>query len=749
MGRVASQQMFSANFKKHPYRIPVIGYEENVRGWSHKKIKKYFSERYTPQNMFLVVTGDFTNKEMKKKVLENFGRFKKNKLKTKKRAKEPVQKKPNISVEVSKFEQSVSYLSWKIPGMKNKDIPALEVLSLILGYGDSSRLVHKLRIEKAVVNGISAGLFTSKDVGLLTCSLSYADENFIEALEGIRSTIIQLLLEGVTEEEIKKIVTIIESDNYYGIETVDGLSRKLGDAEFYMKDPSYYKKYLEMVKKIKPIDVLKIAKKYFAPQQMTLTSLLKKGSKDVTPIWNEWLKQYSIEYKQALIKKMSSQKIKVLNLKGKKTKNSGSEKINKKSKNSSTELQIYQLDSGVRVIFKPSEGGVLSAKGVFNGGVRVEPESLLGLVELSSRAWMGGTPQLSEPEIYQLSESIASSISPTVGRNTYGLSLDAIKPFEKESRELFLNILTEPLFPSDVIEREKLVQKEQIKNRADNPSSLVSRAFMEEIFKSHPYSRDMLGTPQSLGKIQHKEITKYWNEIALGQNLTLCLAGDVDVEDWLADIEKSTQKLGGGARIRNEFKVTPVKKEIYRFQELKKEQSHLIVGWSGLTFTDERRFTLHLIQSILAGQGGRLFIELRDKNSLAYSVSPMRMEGIDAGYFGAYIGCSPEKVGKAREMMMIEFQKLIENPVSSLEIERAQKYLIGRHDIDLQRVSSIASSILYDDVYGLPPDEAFHLKEKYYAVTPQMIQNLATETFTQPSVTSLVGPQNPFNEKGK
>ena len=142
----------------------------------------------------------------------------------------------------------------------------------------------------------------------------------------------------------------------------------------------------------------------------------------------------------------------------------------------------------------------------------------------------------------------------------------------------------------------------------------------------------------------------------------------------------------------------------------------------------------------MSGQGGRLFIELRDKNSLAYSVSPLRMEGLDAGYFGAYIGCTPDKAPKALEMMRVEFSKLCDKKIGEEELLRSQKYLTGRHDLDLQRVSSLAASILYDDIYGIPFDQTFHLAEKYFSVTAEEIQTVARKIFSGKSVISLVGP---------
>ena len=149
LGRQASQLLFSTAYRTHKYRIPVIGYEKNVRGWSAKKIVSYYHSRYSPQNMFLVVAGDFDSKEMKAKVEKNFGEFKKYPMKKIKRAKEPAQTALRMKFEKSKFEQSITYMAWPTPSIRHKDIPALDVLSMVLGQGDSSRLVSKLRIESA------------------------------------------------------------------------------------------------------------------------------------------------------------------------------------------------------------------------------------------------------------------------------------------------------------------------------------------------------------------------------------------------------------------------------------------------------------------------------------------------------------------------------------------------------------------------------------------------------------------------
>jgi zinc protease len=116
------------------------------------------------------------------------------------------------------------------------------------------------------------------------------------------------------------------------------------------------------------------------------------------------------------------------------------------------------------------------------------------------------------------------------------------------------------------------------------------------------------------------------------------------------------------------------------------------------------------------------------------------MEGIDCGYFGAYIGCSPEKVTKALSMLREEFRKVSETPISQAELERAKKFLIGRHHIDLQRNSAICSSVLFDEIYGIPHDETFHFAEKVGAITASDVLQIAQSLFSQKEIVSLIGP---------
>lgn len=732
LGRRASQLLFSTSYKKHAYGIPVIGYEKNVRGWSAKKIKSFYQARYAPENMFLVVTGDFDSKEMKQKITKIYSEIPKLKLKKVTRTKEPKQTKPRVSVEESKFEQSISYISWKIPSIKHKDTPALDVLALIMGQGDSSRLMNKLRIEASTVNSIGSSLFSAHEEGLLTISMGYNKDNFTKALSEIQKEIARFFTEPPTEAEMQKAISNLESEQYYSLETVDGLARVIGNSEFLTKDPNYLDKYLAQVRKLKPIDIVKVAKKYFDAKTITMATLTNAPKKETEKASAQFIKEFTALQKTFKVPKKLSSKIVKL------------PKFAKLVSQSPPETKKIKLSTGVTVLLRPSEEThIVSVKAAMLGGARLERADQEGLTELFGRTWMGGTKTQTEAQIYQETEEIAGAVSPIAGRNSIGLGVEVLSPFEDKASDLFLDILMNPTLPQDVMDREKGIQIEQIKSKNDNPSQLCIRDFMRAMFDGHPYAKDMLGSEQSLGKIKNEEIKTFWQKHLFKSNMTLILAGRYDEELWLNKIEKATKGLREGSAPIGKFQAADLKEKTL-FQKLEKEQSHLVYGFRGLTIYDQDRFALQVIQSILAGQGGRLFLELRDKNSLAYSVSPLRLEGLDTGYFAAYIGCSPDKVTKALEMMKEQFQLLCDKKVDDHELLRAKRYLMGRHDIDLQRTGSLASSILYDDVYGIDFNETFEMGEKYFSVTAADVQRVAQKIFSQKAITSLVGPHNPL-----
>lgn len=738
-GRVASQLLFSTAYQKHPYRIPVIGYEKIIRNVTLKTLRSYFDGRYHPKNMFLVVAGDIEYKNLVKE-LKPFDVPNKKKFNAVKRSVEPKQKSTRIKVENSTFQDHYFYIGFKLPKASHKDIPALEALAMILGQGDSSRLVHRLRIEKHLANSIGSSVYTPKDDGLFLVSGTFKQEMFSELMDAVVFALNEVRTTLVTAEELTKVKVNIESDQYFSLETVDGLSRSLGSWEFLFKDPSHFETYLKQIQKLTPKDLLKVARKWLIPETITFV-VLTKDVKESKKIATSAVAQFKKGIKQ------EPTLAQVLKSETKQKKSKGISHISISTTNN-VHTEKVELSTGTTLLLrKINETPLISVKGAFLGGLRAEPSDKRSITELVSRTWIGDHPDLKmkEAEIYNYFDTRAAAIGSFSGRNSIGLNSDFLQPFEKECGKLWGQLLIHPSFQENILFREKSVLSHQIQTRNDKGAQRAIMKLEETLFQGHPYQFNLLGTVDSVANVKVSDLQEYWGRIAHSKNLVVSISGNIDIPFWKDLVQTTSESLPKGEKWIKTFSVRSPKEATTHHQDLNREQTHIALGFPGLSLKNPDRYVLHVIDSLLSGQGGRFFLELRDKNSLAYSVGPIHMEGVETGYFGAYIGCSPEKAEKAIDMLIAEFQRLINEPVSEEELNKARRYIIGRHYIDMQRTSHVNSVILFDALYDLDINDAFAIEKKYQSITARDIQRVAREIFSQPPTICTVGPNPNVN----
>lgn len=728
-GRRNSQLLFGTAYKKHPYGRPVIGYDRVVKSVSVAALKRYYRERYSPRNMFLLVSGDFDRAEMKAKVSTFFGDFADEKIRKVKRPKEPA-RVASPKVEKSPFKETHVNLAWRIPSVGHKDVPALDALALILGQGDSSRLTHRLRIEDGLVNAVGASAFTPVDAGLFTISMTLDGKKAGAALSEAAVVLKNFLEDGPLAEELSKAVVGLASDTIYSLETVDGLARSFGSMEFYFKDPLAYDKYLKTLSALRPEDVLKVARKYLTPDHLMPTVLTDGDPVQLKKLLAKFKKDYHPPKLKAVRPVKTNKPVRL--------------KAGGRSSSQDQAIQRVKLPGGGLLFLKHQpETPTVSVRVALGGGLAIEPAGKDGLNELFARAWACGGARFNEASINREIDATASGFSAFSGRNTVGMNADYISSFDSRIWDLLEDCLSAPSLPADVFERERGMLIQQTVLKKDHPSSVCMRAFNEELFKNHPYAKDPGGTETSLPGLKASDLAPLAQSFMLQGNFAAAIVGDFDSELWT---KRFTQLTSGWAKGPSMLKAVPhagPAKDARIFNKLEKEQTHLVVGMKGLGLRDPRRWALEVLQAIMAGQGGRLFIELRDKKSLAYSVSPIQMEGLGTGTFGAYIACSPEKAALAEKMIREEFLKLAESLVGEEELRRARTYLSGRTAIDLQKKSTIASTILFDEIYGNKPEETLHPDRIYAAVTAEDVRSLAADLFSRPTILSAAGPK-PF-----
>ncbi|CAN5378914.1 pitrilysin family protein [soil metagenome] len=747
--RKGSRLLFSSLYAKHPYRLPVIGRPEVVSGVSTKVLRRYFQERYSAKNMVLVIGGDFETKAMKKLVADRYSALPGSRVRAVKRAIEPARTKPKHKVVVEKTEvqELQLFMAWPVPSAKHKDIAALETLSTIFGQGDASRLVRTLRIDSDCVTSIGAGAFAPKDRGFFSVSAHLNPTRLTEALHLIKKELVGLLLSPIDSEEIQRAITNVESAEFYGLETAEGLARKTGSLTTLLGDPSEFKKYLERVRGFTSEQARTITKQYFSPEKMQIVALAPNTSdegaltKELTKFSEDLQKEWTAALKAKPAKKTKKKAGKKAGKKTAKTKNTW-----KPGVDVDIEIERRTLSSGLRVIARRTKSTpVVSARVGFLGGSRLEAGGQEGLTELLSRTWIAGTKDLSEIQLLSKIENMAAGIGAFGGRHTAGVSAQMLTMSEKEICSLFMDTTFTPKLTDEIVLREKTMMLESLRTRADRPGQIAGRMFMETMFANHAYASDPMGTEKSLGTLKRSAVEELQQRMITPKDGIFVLTGDADLDLWCDAIEKATAPF---AKNRTTFAKQPYrwdgKDEVRKFHEIKKEQTQILIGWGAITLDDPRRYALQIAQAVLAGQGGRLFIELRDKKSLAYSVGPMSMEGVDSGYFGASIGCAPEKGETAIRMLREEFQKLVDVVIPDIEMDRAVRYLIGSHDLGLQKAAAVSSTILFNEIYGLPAEEVFTYADSLRAVKAADVRKLISDIMSRPPVLVAVGPSKPW-----
>jgi zinc protease len=338
---------------------------------------------------------------------------------------------------------------------------------------------------------------------------------------------------------------------------------------------------------------------------------------------------------------------------------------------------------------------------------------------------------------------MAGSFSGISGRNSLGFRARFLTSAFDDGVALLEEVLREPAFDTDELSKVKKLVIEDLRNKADEPSGLCYEMLSHSLWDEHPYRRDLLGSPESIRQVKAEGLRRFWRQQFPPEESVLTIVGDIDI-DHAQEVARRIMT-PGASDLRPEFHAAPeAPPPSGRISRLvvDREQAHLMIGARGLRLVDEERFALEVLNSVLSGQGGRLFLELRDRQSLCYSVGSFHVEGIESGVVTVYMGTSPDKVNQALRGMENLLDQVLTDGVTQTELEKAQRHLVGVHDIGLQRLSAQAANTTFNTLYGL----GYRADEEYaahiQAVDPKAVLEVAQRLLAPDQrVLSIVGPE--------
>ncbi len=727
--RKLSRELFASSFSRHPYGKPVIGSEESVRSFTREGILKFYRRWYKPENATVVVVGDVPAEEALRLAEKLFvfpeGPFQP----APSRPPEPRREQPLVSLKREPLKEGYLSIAWPSPPMVHDDVAALDALSIVLGHGEASRLHRAMKRDRLLCTEVQASCYTPVDPGLTIVGLTLQPATVYEAVREALQQVYRVRSEEISAEELSLACRLLESDAVYQRETVQGQARKIGFYQSSAGGVEFEQRYLEQVAQLTPARVREAAERWIDPQAAVLAALLPEAG----------------EVSEAALREILDEAARTLPKRQARSTSAPEQRAPVKFSRPKTGALLREDLPGGGVLLIKEERAVplVALRAAWHGGLRAEDASNAGINMLLARLVSKGTRTRGPEQLVREMESMGGSLGGNAGRNSFGLRAEFLSRHLAQGFDVFADAITDPAFDAEEVQRERTLQIDELRSREDNPAGVAFLLFSETIFRKHPYRLDTLGTEASVARFEPGLLAQYRAQKFPAAAVTLAVVGDVDPGEVRALVQ---EKLGRAAQARpalpNPPQEDPIEAPRVAVRKLDKAQAHLVLGFPGVRLADKERFPLEVLSAVLSGQGGRLFVELRDKKSLAYSVTSFSMEGVDPGYFAVYIGCGPAKTQEALDGIRAELRRVREDPVTAAELDRARTHLIGTHAISLQRNSARAAVYAFDECYALGADASSRYPEQIGAVTAQEVLAAAQRILVaQREVIALVAPE--------
>ena len=681
--RQAGQGLFRAVFDQHPYGRPIIGTEATVGRLRREDLLAFFSKCYVASNLTVVVVGDFDPDSARQKITQAFSALSEG-VPVASRPRQAEQSQLRVVATARDVKETQLLLGFRTPAINHPDVPALDLLAVALGQGDSSRLNLEVVRNRQLVTNASAYLFSARDPGLMVVAASLPPGRVDEAARALLDEILRLSREEMAQEELAKARTILESDRVYDKETVQGHARKLGFFAAIAGDVGFEDRYLASLQKLTPADLRRVAEQYLRVSNLTVFLQVPEPKADKQKARTEKI--------AASIKKLAEAAEARANLRfARATAAGGGDHV---------VTQVFP--SGLKLlVLRDASVPIVAVRATWVGGLRYEDERSNGISHMLAALFSRGTKTRSAEQIMHEVEGMAGSISGYSGRNSLGLQAEFLSRYLERGFDLVADCLLNATFSDEELDKERRIIIDDIRAQEDNLGQVAFRLFHSGMWKKHPYRLDPLGTLESVAGFTRRKLLQHFRRHYAIKNLTLAVVGDVEPNRVIARVATLFSGASEASVPQSEVVAEPPGEgpsQVFKF--LAKEQAHVVLGFPGVTFANPDRFSLEVLAHVLSGQGGRLFSEIREKRALAYRVSAFSLEGVDPGYFAVYVATSSEKVEEAMRAIRQELKAVAENGISADELHRAQRYLIGTHAIGLQRRSAIAAALAFYEAYG-------------------------------------------------
>src|SRR5215470_727609 len=414
------------------------------------------------------------------------------------------------------------------------------------------------------------------------------------------------------------------------------------------------------------------------------------------------------------------------------------------------ESVVYRtvLPGGLRVITESLPAVRSASFGIWAGvGSRDEDVNHAGATHYLEHLLFKGTARRSALDISAAIDAVGGELNAFTAKEYtcyYARVLDADLPL---AIDVLADMVTGSLLEPSEVEAERAVILEEIAMTDDDPSDTAHEAFGWQLFGDTPLGRPILGTADSINAITRDQIAEHYVARYSPENLVVAAAGRLDHNEVVElTAERFANVLKRGTLAAPPRLPGPAGPDVgagrgVRLISRPIEQANLVLGCAGLARTDDRRFSLGVLNAALGGgMSSRLFQEIREKRGLAYSVYSFNSQHADIGVWGIYAGCMPAKADEVLAICADEIAKVCGSGLTTEELNRGKGQLRGSIVLGLEdpasRMTRIGKSeLVYPDLEAVDD-----ILASIDAITLDDVQAVAGAILTKPKALAVVGP---------
>lgn len=684
-------------FREHPYRQPIIGHRDVFAAVDRDALEAYYRERYVPNNIVVVIAGGYDRAAILEAVEREFGVAKRRKLAPVFIPAEP----PPLAPRERHLEEDVeivrAMLSWPIPGLVHPDSPALDVLAMVLGHGDSSILWQAVREKARLVHMIEASSWNPGTAGLLTIGFTCDPGRRQPAITAIERTIDRAAQRGFSPALVRKAIRQLVVAEINGRKTVAGQASRLGVAEVVVGDLGFSRTYFERLRRVTPIDLRRVLRTYVVPASRVSVSSnprpappLAAGSGVAPPL-------------------------------------------------AGPDFTEERLDGGARLLLQrdlrlPNIHLRLMAL----GGPLFEPADLRGASALLATMLTRDTRRRTAAQVARQIEEVGGSMYPVCGNNSVGLAVEVLPSDLDRALELLEQAALEPAFRLGSFKIERDAQLADLALDEDDVLTLGRKLLRRKFFGDHPLAIDSAGDPEGLRRLTPRALAALHRRLFVGPNVVLAVAGDFDPRRMAPKLRRLLRRFP-----RTAFAVPGHAWEgsaaVGEFIERQpRQQAVLFQGFPGPGVRSPDFRVADVADELFSGMSSRLFERVREEKGLAYYIRSARVTGLEAGMFYFYAGTAPAHDRDVLAEIDAEVARVRDGGVAAEELERCQTRLIAARRMALQSNGARAMHAALNALYDQPVNDRHLYEEQIRRVTVDDLAAFARERLRPDRRTQLV-----------